>query len=72
VTYQPANQRPEPLLEELASLSELAAGIFADQWHECRGAWDREDWFDRIQATIRYWEEQGGDVPATLSRSGEP
>ena len=42
-------------IDRLHALSNFAADEFTRQYFEIRGSWEREDWHDRIEATIRYW-----------------
>lgn len=47
--------------ELLAQMPEVAREHFIRQWGECRSAWDLEDWFDRAEATLRFYAENEWD-----------
>lgn len=49
------------LLARLMDLSPEAAVIFYQQWQEARGSWERDSWYDRIQAHIKFLESHEFD-----------
>lgn len=38
-----------------------AQEVFIRQWHECRGYYDFEDWFERAELTLRFYAENEWD-----------
>ena len=50
--------------ELLIQMPEVAREHFICQWNECQAAWEYEDWFDRVEATLAFyqahwWDEAG-------------
>lgn len=49
------DERSLPFL--LDDLPEPARSTFKKQWREARGSWEREDVIERIELTLKFYEE---------------
>lgn len=45
----------------IVRMPEVAQEVFIRQWGEVRGSYEREDWFDRAEATLRFYAENEWD-----------
>ena len=41
--------------ELLSQMPPVARDHFSRQWDEIRGTWEAEDWYDRAEATLRFY-----------------